>query len=282
MRKSQFRSAWTSKVLVGAVLAGAFSGQAAAQQPPLLPIPAPGQVMPVASSPATGMEQTAQPVTPVMPKKLGPTYPDAGIAPVADGVDPAAGITLKGSAGTISALTEMSDKRLNSMMGNAGDSIPKDNAALQESLLEEGRAIQLLKKRAERAQLAVNLWGILHENEFAKEARQDEAEAREREAIAEAARMAAQMEAEGNSVSSSQSTSSALMSPGMMPVVAEVNGGTALLLVPGQGQVMVRGGTRLASGLRVTSVDISGVGVVDKDGNDSLLGFGTTAGSAGQ
>src|SRR5690606_34863714 len=119
-----------------------------------------------------------------------------------------------------------------------------------EAMMRIRRSNMLLSLKNEEAELAVSLWGTLYNNDHAQAWREREradAEAREKaESEAAAARLAQMAE-----MTKVQQQAAANV---IMPVVFEVNGGTAILLVPNQGEMVVRSGSALPGGWEVTSV----------------------------
>lgn len=266
----------------------ALAAPAFAQQPPLPPSVSmpPLQARPLPADAAPG---------PVAPMPAQPAGGFATQAPVGAG-DTAQRMNLDGAGAYTREIQQNAQRTLDQMTkaatGNSGGPVRLEGAPITnqedlEALTQDQREIVRLKQQVEKAKLAVELWGVVYNNEHAKAAREDEKKAKaekekaekekaEKEAAAAAAAaanpFAALGAARGNLPGGMPAGISAM--PSAPPQVVEVNGGTARLLVPGSGEVPARAGTRLPNGMRVISVAANGVIVEGPQGRQTL-GFGS-------
>lgn len=264
---------YSSKFFIPALLALTVSVPAIAQQLPTLPRGS-------APVPATSGNQVLQNVLaqngqpPVSSGETQPVAPmpmqgEGGFGTSIGANDPAERMNLTGADGYRGDLTASSEKRLEALTG----ADLSDTASDLEAMMDSRRRIMLLGLRSEEAELAVGLWGTLYNNEHAQAFRQQERDDAAARKAAEEASNAARI-----ATLSAQNQQTAI-SPVIFPVVYEVNGGTAILLVPGGGEIYARAGTDLQGGFKVVSVGAGGV-VVEKGGQRTTLGFGTSVGPA--
>ncbi len=136
-----------------------------------------------------------------------------------------------------------------------------------EALSRIQRNIAVLDAQNKEAELAVKLWATMYNNPAAKEWR--EAEKKEKEEAAKLAAAAAAPVAP----QPGQGLQQAQM-PTPDPLVLEVSGNRARLLLPSRGEILVRAGQVIPEG-RIASVGLGGVVLVDPKGNRMTLGFGT-------
>jgi len=285
--------------LLAAVSVAALAAPAAAQ---LAPMPGPGG--PAALPPMPAQNLAGPVARPTMPRAAdvgtgaGPTpvQPAGGFMvepPRPDASDPALRMNLDNARAYSAKIQSDGQAALVNMTGKNAEQSPVaqlPNAPIVgqsdlESLVKSQRNIRVLNQQTEEAKKAVELWGILYNNEHAKqwrdkeekvlEARKKEEEAtKQREQQAQAAQAAAQ--ASAGFVTGGGAIAAAMASPPppVAPKVVEVAGGQALLLVPGKGEVWSRAGTSLSGGYRVVSVAPKRVEVSGPNGRE-VLAFGT-------
>lgn len=270
--------------LLATSILGVMAGAAFAQQPipmsqSLPPLPAVGAPGPI------GLPATAQPVmvrpmnnesqpaagVPAMP----PAQPAGGFGatpPAPGSDDPAQRMNLDNSASYSAKMQADGRARLGQMTGVAGPAatgpagLPTAPIASQsdlEALTKIQRNISILDAQVKEAELAVKLWHTLYNNADAKEWREEEKKTKAEAAKAEVATPAVP-------------DVRALQAPTFSadPVVLEVFGNRARLLMPGNGELVVRAGQVLPEG-KVISVGLSGV-VFERDGRRQTFGFGTS------
>lgn len=249
----------TNVLGAAALLSILSTGVAFAQAQPA--VPAPTTAKPVEAP--KGLLLPSKPTTaaPIPEQPSGGFDVDA----VAASDDPANAMSLDGAGGYVQQVQTAADQRLS---GLTATSVSPETASELEEMMRLKRSNLLLALKREEADLAVGLWGALYNNEHAQAWRlrqEEETEKREKAAAEDAkAREAA--------LAASMSTQASYQA---WPVVSEVNGGTAILIVPNGGEVYASAGTALPGGLKVVAVGSGGV-VVEKDGNRTTLGFGTS------
>lgn len=216
---------------------------------------------------------TSKPVAPTLiplkPANVGPvpTPQNDGFntpAPTVGANDPAERMSLSGEQSALQGYTSAADDRLANLTGTP---LSGQETSDLKTMMDIKRSNMLLQLKTEQATLAVGLWGELFNNEHVQAWRQKESQDAE-------ARAKAQADAEQTKAAAlAQTSPSSASMP--WPVVAELNGSSALLLVPNAGEIYVRKGTALPDGMRVVSVGPGGV-VVDQNGAQVTLGFGTS------
>lgn len=275
----------------------AIAAPAMAQQGVPLPpqLPAAPQAPQIRVAPPMGADTSLGAPAPMPAQPTG----GFGTLPAANGGDTAQRMNLDGAPAYTRQLQENAQATLDQMTRSVGaapgapvrlDSAPISNQADLESLTQGQRDIVSLEQQVKKAKLAVELWGIVYNNEHAKAAREEEKKAREarekaekekadREAAAAAAAAANPMTALGAIRGGTPGMPGGMIAPpSIPPQVVEVNGRTARLLVPGAGEVPVTVGSRLANGSRVVSISGQGV-VLEGPGGRQALGFGSAMAS---
>lgn len=261
----------------------ALAAPALAQQPPNVAMPP----LPARPLPADGASAPM------------PAQPSGGFAtlPPVPGSDTAQRMNLDGAGAYTKEIQQNAQRTLDQMTKAATGGGPAAPVRLEgapitnqddlEALTQDQREIVRLKHQVEKAKLAVELWGVVYNNEHAKAAREEEKKAKaekekaekekaDKEAAAAAAAASNPFAALGAARGGMPGAMPGGM-PGMAgppPQVVEVNGGTARILVAGSGEVPARAGTRLPNGMRVLSVRANGVDVDGPNGRQTL-GFGS-------
>lgn len=245
----------TKAIIAAAILLTASSG-AFAQNQPAIP-------QPVFAQPDDANLPTFQPQSAAQM----PAQPNGGMssAPTVGAEDPANRMSLEGGPQYVENVTDAANQRLDGLIGSASQ---RTGGSELEQMMAIRRSNMLLGLKREEAELAVGLWAALFNNESAREwrTREDNLAKEQRDAEAAAAASAAR-------ASSATITGAGGQAMQPMPVVYEINNGTAVILVPGGGEVRARAGTVLPNGMKVVSV--GNFVDVDNGGERITLGFGT-------
>ncbi|AOG03101.1 hypothetical protein [Bosea sp. RAC05] len=283
-------------IIVASSLVALISGAALAQQPlglpqglpPLPPAaPAANPVQPAQQPVFIRPFQNAEPVPTGAPAPI-PAQPEGGYGttlPTPGAADPASRMNLNNAAGYSGRVQDEARTRLSEFtrqdaspattqkvegQGPLGMA-PVSSQSDLEALSRIQRNIAVLDAQNKEAELAVKLWATMFNNPAAKEWREAEKKEKEeaaKQAAAAAAPLASAMPGVG------QPSQQAQM-PTPDPLVVEVSGNRARLLLPGRGEIVVRAGQTIPEG-RIASVGLSGVVLVDNKGNRTTLGFGTS------
>jgi type IV pilus biogenesis protein PilP len=278
--------------LITFALLGSVALPAVAQQS-LPPLPSGGMPSaPIVVSPGPGQAPIglvplaeADAKVPGAPAPIVP-QPDGGFnvqPPQAGAEDPAKRMNLRGATDYAERMQNDARERLQGLTARDGapnaqvapgqgplGTAPIASASDLEALTGIQRNISLLEAQVKEAELAVKLWGTLYNNASVKEWREEEKKAKEAAAKAAAPPQVPGLPGQLNPAMGGAPAQ--IINP--EPVVVEVRGRTATLLIPGSGQVTVREGQTLPEG-RIVKVSLSGVEIQRPTGR-SVLGWGTS------
>jgi type IV pilus biogenesis protein PilP len=278
--------------LITFALLGSVALPAVAQQS-LPPLPSGGMPSaPIVVSPGPGQAPIglvplaeADAKVPGAPAPIVP-QPDGGFnvqPPQAGAEDPAKRMNLRGATDYAERMQNDARERLQGLTVRDGapnaqvapgqgplGTAPIASASDLEALTGIQRNISLLEAQVKEAELAVKLWGTLYNNASVKEWREEEKKAKEAAAKAAAPPQVPGLPGQLNPAMGGAPAQ--IINP--EPVVVEVRGRTATLLIPGSGQVTVREGQTLPEG-RIVKVSLSGVEIQRPTGR-SVLGWGTS------
>lgn len=280
--------------LITIALLGSVAVPALAQQQSLPPLPSGGMPSaPIVVSPGPGQAPIglvplaeAETKIPGAPAPIVP-QPTGGFnvqPPQAGAEDPAKRMNLRGATDYAERMQNDARERLQGLTARDGapttqaapgqgplGTAPIASAADLEALTGIQRNISLLEAQVKEAELAVKLWGTLYNNASVKEWREEEKKEKEAAAKAAAPPQVPGLPRGMNPAIGAQPMPMPMANPD--PVVVEVRGRTATLLVPGSGQVTVREGQSVADG-RVVKVSLAGVEIERPTGR-TVLGWGT-------